>query len=69
MKDCHNLNNLSDLLILPNILENFRNICMNHYGLEPVWYFRAPGLALENALKIIKVRLELLSDADMFDDD
>ena len=35
---------------------------MNHYALEPAWYFSAPGLAWDDTLKITKVQLELLSD-------
>ena len=46
-------------------VENFRNICTNHYGLEPAWYYSAPGLPWDAVLKIIKVQLELLSDPDM----
>ena len=65
MKDYHNLYNLSDLLLLADIFENFRNICMNHYELEPAWYYSVPGLAWDDALKITKVQLELLSDPDM----
>ena len=38
---------------------------MNHYGLDPAWYFSAPGLTCDAALKITKVQLELLSDLDM----
>ena len=38
---------------------------MNHYGFDPAWYFSAPGLAWDAALKITKVQLELLSDPDM----
>ena len=38
---------------------------MNHYGLDPAWYFSAPGLAWDATLKITKVQLELLSDPDM----
>ena len=38
---------------------------MNHYGLDPAWYFSAPDLAWDASLKIIKVQLELLSDPDM----
>ena len=64
-KDYHNLYNLSDVLLLADIFENFRNICMNHYGLDPAWYFSAPGLAWDAALKITKVQLELLNDPDM----
>ena len=63
MKDYHNLYNRSDVLLLADAFENFRNICMNHYGLDPTWYISTPGLSL--GLKITKVQLELLSDSDM----
>ena len=35
---------------------------MNHYGLDPAWYFSAPSLDWDATLKTIKVQLELLSD-------
>ena len=38
---------------------------MNDYGLDPDWYFSAPGLAWVSTLKITKIQLELLSDRDM----
>ena len=38
---------------------------MNHYGLDPAWYFSAPGLAWDTALKITQVQLDLLSDLNM----
>ena len=65
MKDYHNLYNLSGVLLLADVFENFKNICMNHYGLNPAWYFNAPGLAWDAALKITKVQFELLGDPDM----
>ena len=65
MKDYLNLYNLSDILLLADIFENFRNICMNHYGLDLAWYFSAPAHAWDSTLKITKVQLELLSDPDM----
>ena len=45
MTDYHNLYNLSDVPLLANVFENFRNICINHYAFDPAWYFSAPGLA------------------------
>ena len=60
MKNYHKLYNLSDVLLLADVFENFRSICLNHYGLDPAWYFSAPGLAWDAALKITKVQLELL---------
>ena len=65
MKGYHNLYNLSDVLLLADIFENFTNTCMNHYGLDPAWYFSAPCLNLNAALKITKVQLELLSNPDV----
>ena len=38
---------------------------MNHYGLDPAWYFSAPRLAWDATLKIAKVQLELWSDPDL----
>ena len=58
MKDYHKLYNLSDVLLLADIFENFRSICMNHYGLDSAWYFNASGLAWDATLKITKVQLE-----------
>ena len=57
--------NLSDVLLLADIFENFRNICINHDSFDPAWYFSAPCLAWDAALKITKVQFELLSDPDM----
>ena len=65
MKDYHNLYNLSDVLLLADVFENFINICMNDYGLHPAWYISATRLAWDSALKITKVQLELLNDSDM----
>ena len=65
MNDYHNMYNLSDVLLLADVFENFRDIYINHYGLDPAWYFSAPGLVWDATLKIRKVQLELLSDPDM----
>ena len=55
MNDYHKLYNLSDVLLSADIFENFRSICMNHYGLDPACYFSASGLVLDSTLKITKV--------------
>ena len=65
MKGYHNLYNLSDVLLLADVFEHFRSIRTSHYGLDPAWYFSAPGLAWDATLKITKVQLKLLSDPDM----
>ena len=64
-KDYHELYNDSDVLLLADVFENFRDLCLKIYGLDPVHYFTAPGLAWDACLKMTNINLELLSNADM----
>ena len=65
LKKYHNLYNQVDVLLLADVFENFRDICIKNYKLDPAHYYTAPGLAWDAALKITEVELELLSDIDM----
>ena len=65
LEDYHNLYNRVDVLLLVDVFENFREICIKNYNLDPAHYYTAPGLAWDAALKTTKVELELLSDMDM----
>ena len=65
MKDYHKLYNETDALLLADVFENFRDLCLKIYGLDPVYYFTAPGLAWDACLKMTNIDLELLSDLDM----
>ena len=61
----HNLYNKTDVLLLADVFESFRNICIKNYKLDPAHYYTAPGLAWDACLKMTGVKLELLSDIDM----
>ena len=65
LEDYHNLYNQLDVLLLADVFEYFRNICIKNYKLDPAHYYTAPGLAWDAALKVTEVELELLSDIDM----
>ena len=64
-QDYHNLYNETDVLLLADVFESFRNICIENYKLDPAYYYTAPSLAWDACLKITDVKLELFTDIDM----
>ena len=65
MGDCHDHHLQSDVLLLTDVFEEFRNVCLKNYGLDPAWFYTALCLAWDAALKTSAVKLELLTDIDM----
>ena len=51
--------------MLADVFENFRNMCLEIYELDPAKFLSVPGLEWQAALKQIKVKLFLLIDIDM----
>ena len=66
MGDYHDLYLKSDTLLLADIFENFRKTCLQYYKLDPCHYFSSPGLSWDAMLKMTKIKLELITDIDMF---
>ena len=61
----HDLYVQSDTLLLADVFENFRNMCLEIYELDPAKFLPAPGLAWQAALKKTKVKLDLSADIDI----
>ena len=61
----HDLYLRTDVILLANIFEAFRKVCLDNYGLDPAHVYMAPGLAWKACLKKTRIRLELLLDPDM----
>ena len=63
--DYHNLHVQSDTLLLANVFNNFRDMCIKEYELDPAHFLSLPGLAWQACLKKTNIELELLTDYDM----
>jgi hypothetical protein len=69
--DCQTLGEYSDLylkidvMLLVDVFENFRDICLTTYNLDPAFYYTAPGFSFDCMLKYTKMKLELLTEYDM----
>ena len=55
----------SDTLLLADVFENFRDMCLKEYELDPAHFSSLPRLAWQARLKKTKIELELLTDYDM----
>lgn len=63
--DFHNLYLKRDIMLFADIFEEFRNECVEYYGLDLSYYFNNPGLSLDDKFKIVHVELDLTSAIDM----
>ena len=62
----HDLYAQSDTLLLADVFENFSNMCLKTYELDPAHFLSLPGLVWQACLKKINIKLELLTDYEMF---
>ena len=66
MKDYHDLYFKCDVLLLANVFWKLRNNIIKNYEFYPSHYLNAPALSWDAMLNITKVKLELISDLDMY---
>ena len=63
--DYHDLYLRTDVVLLANVYEAFRDTCLKHYKLDPAHFYTSLGLAWKACLKHTGIKLELLTDPDM----
>ena len=61
----HDLYDQCDILLSADVFENFRNMCLKIYELDPPKKFLGPGLAWQTVFQKAKVKLDLLTDINM----
>ena len=55
----------SNTLLLADVYERFRDMCLEIYELDPTRFVSASGLSWQAALKKTKVKLDFLADTYM----
>ena len=66
MQDYHDHYLKTDVLLLADVFENFRKVCLSKYGLDPARYWTLPSYSWDCMMKMTKVNLELLTDIEMY---
>ena len=55
----------TDVLLLADVFENFRDSCLEAYRLDPAHYYTTPGFSWDAMLKHTGITLELITDIDI----
>ena len=61
----HDIYLRTDVLLLADVMRNFRQMCITFYGLDPWRFHTIPGLSLEAGLRMTKAKIDLIQDPDM----
>jgi len=65
LNDYHDAYFKMDVLLLADVFQNFREMCLINYGLDPAHFYTTPGMSFQACLKMSGVKLDLFTDPDM----
>jgi len=65
-KDYHDHYMKSDVLLLSDCFQNFRQTMISTHGLDCLYFPSLPSMALQVALKMTEVELDLITEADQY---
>ena len=63
----HDLYLRTDVLLLTDVFENFRDLCLKYYGLDPAHYYTLPNFSWDAMLLKTGVEIDPLTDKDMYE--
>ena len=63
----HDLYLMTDVYLLTDVFENFRDVCLNYYGLDPASYITLPNFSWNVFLYKTGVRLEHIHIQEMYE--
>jgi len=66
LRDYHDQSLLSDILLLADVFENFRNTITKEHNLDCLHFVTLPSLAWTLALKFTGVELDLITDPNAY---
>ena len=66
MGQYHDIYLSTDVLLLTDVFEAFRETAMINYHLDPTHYVSLPGFGFDASLKMTKIKLDVMSDYDMY---
>ncbi|XP_044760347.1 uncharacterized protein LOC123317802 [Coccinella septempunctata] len=65
LKDYMMLYLKTDIMLLADVFEQFRNSCIKEYELDPIHFYTLPGYTFQCMLKTTKIKLEIIKDIDI----
>ena len=63
----HDLYLQTDVLLLTDVFENFRDLCLEYYGLDPAHYITLPNFSWDAMLLKTGVVIDPITDKDMYE--
>ena len=67
MGEYHDLYLKTDVLLLTDVFENFRDMRLSYYGLDPVFFYTLPNLAFDAMLKLTGIEIDLVYNQEMYE--
>ena len=63
----HDLYLMTDVYLLTDVFKNFRDMCLNYYGLDPAYYITLPNYSWNAFLSLTGVRLRQIHIKEMYE--